>query len=300
MDMIKPITIDDSVLISSTATETYAEWSGASVSYVIGDRRIRLTTNRIYECLVDHTSASSPVPEDDTTNWLDIGPTNERAMFDQVIGTVTSASGSLIVELAPGQSGALALLELDGDLLEISQLDGAGGTEIKSYEIDLDDTPILSFYDYFFADYVQKKTVVITDLYDNYLNSRLIITLTGSSTVECGVCQVGKLFNWGDLKYGASLRIEDFSKKTTDEFGNVTIVPRATRKIMSGQIIVPFNQFNQLLILAESLQSEAAIYIGVDEMGYEPITVFGFASDFRVIVQHYQYLLCNLEIEGLV
>lgn len=298
--MIKPITVDDTVFISSSIAENdHAEWSGASVSYSVGDKRIRVETHRIYECNTAHTSTASEPPETNT-KWTDIGPTNQRAMFDNVIGTSSSATDQFNVEIAPGYSGAAAFFNLVGESLTVTQLDSAGGSTIKEEITNLDDTPILSFYDYFFTDFVQKETVIIQDLFDNYLNSRLKVTIDGTGTVSIGVMQVGALFDWGDLKYGAQLRIEDFSKKSTDSFGNTIIVKRANRKIVSGQLIVPFEQFSQLNILARDLQSEAAVYIGVDEVMYEPLSVFGFVSDFSITIQYHKYLLCNIEIEGLV
>ena len=72
-----PITADmigaGTTIAEPSASET--AWA-ASTAYAVGDVRIRGTTHRKFRCAVAHTSAASPVPEDDPTRWVDIGPTD--------------------------------------------------------------------------------------------------------------------------------------------------------------------------------------------------------------------------------
>ncbi len=301
MQMIKPIAVTDSVLISSTVPEDdHAAWA-ATTGYVIGDLRIRL--HRIYECLVDHTSTSTP-PEDltggGTPTWVDVGPTNRWAMFDDVIGTFTSANLSLTNTLAPGNVSGLGFLELAGKTLDVTVTNGVGGSVVYAKSVDLDDTVIVSFWDYFFQDYVQKDTVVFSDLPGEYLNAQVIYSITGPGEVKCGVCAPGTVYELGDTDNGVTLRREDYSKKTTDAFGYISIVKRATRKVMSADIEVEFELFARLDRLMRDMQSELAIYVGVEKSGYETLIIYGFVKDFRVSIPYPKYLMCNIEVEGVV
>jgi pimeloyl-ACP methyl ester carboxylesterase len=111
MRLIRPTTLTDAMLTSSTAPETdYPAWSSAT-AYAVGARVILTATHRRYEALAASTNVS---PSTDPTKWLDLGPTNRWAMFDARVGTATSRAASLQVGLAPGAIDALALIEALG------------------------------------------------------------------------------------------------------------------------------------------------------------------------------------------
>lgn len=299
MEMIRPVTIDDTVLISSTALENdYAAWNGAN-SYTLGERVIRTTTHAVYENLIAGVDATAP--ENAPTRWVYVRPTNKYAMFDSVIGTSTSLASPLTVVLEPGQIGGLAMFELVGQELQIDMLDTSGGTSIYSATIDLDQTEIFSFYDFFFAEYVQRESVALTDLPTEYADPEITVTLTGTGTVSAGVLVVGRVFDLGSTLYGATLRRQDFSKKTTDDFGYVSVVQRATRKLMSSDLIIEYEYFAMIDRLMREMQSIPAVYVATaEDEFYDPLNVFGFVSDFRIVVQFPKFLSCNIEIEGLV
>lgn len=303
MKILDPITITDSILISSSVSEDdYPIWA-PSTNYVMGDKRIRTETHRIYECVSDHLSTSVP-PEDltggGTPLWADIAPTNRWAMFDNVIGTYTTATGEILVELAPGIIGGFNGMEFEGELLEVTMLDDAGGTEIYSFSKSLDGTQFFSVVEFLLAEFVQIPLVSLTDLPDMFYNCRVIVRISGTSSVKCGLCQVGVIHDIGNFDYGLSLRNEDYSVKTVTSQGYTTLIPGLDRKLMEGNLIVPFEKFNQVERLLTSLKKRPATYIGADYTGYEPFTVFGFLKDFRPVLPKYENLICAIEIEGLI
>ena len=299
MEMIRPVTIDDTVLTSSTALEDdYTAWNAAT-NYSVGDRVIRTTTHAVYENLIAGVDATNP--EDAPTRWVYVRPTNKYAMFDSVIGTSTSLASPLTVVLEPGQIGGLAMFELVGQELQIDMLNASGGSSVYSTTIDLDQTAIFSFYDFFFSEYTQRTSVALTDLPTEYADPEITVTLTGTGTVSVGVLVVGRVFYLGKTLYGAKLRRQDFSKKTTDDFGYVSIVRRATRKLVSADLMIEYEYFQMIDRLMSDMQSVAAVFIATtDDEFYSPLNVFGFAVDFQPVVAFPKYLSCNIEIEGLV
>ena len=83
MQFIKPVSISDATLISSTIAETdYSAWSSGT-TYALGDKVILTSTHRVYESLQAANTNHNPT-EAASTWWLDIGPTNRWAMFDDV------------------------------------------------------------------------------------------------------------------------------------------------------------------------------------------------------------------------
>lgn len=298
MSIIKPNVLTDAGLTSSTAPENdFAEWAAAT-AYAVGAKVIRLSTHRIYERLVAGTTATAP--ESDTTNWLDIAPTNRWAMFDNAVGTVTTVASNLTVVLRPGGTSGLALLELVGLQAQITMKDAPGGTIIYSKTVVLDGTMITSFYEWFYTDLAQLTDLVLTDLPVHFVSNELTVSITGTSNVSCGICHFGEVEHIGQTQAGASVGIVDYSKKTVDAFGNYSITQRAFSKRSDIKLVTEAAQFNRIFRALASVRSTPCVYIGTESVGFEPLIVYGFYKDFSIDVAYPSFHLCNLSIEGLI
>jgi len=299
MKVINPVAVGTAQLTSSTAPEPGAgetTWLAAT-TYAVGDIRIRVETHRKYRRLTAGTSATAP--ELDATNWLNIGPTNRYAMFDNAVGTSTQIASPLTTVTKPGFIGGLALLELKGASVAITLKSGAGGTTIYSRTVSLDGTIVDSLYDWFFTEYVQMTDVVLTDLPDSYGDPELTVSITGS-TVACGVHKTGRVQTIGVTEYDSSIGIIDYSIKKKDDFGNTTIVERSFSKRGSFKVFTEKSRFNNIFRALSALRAVPAIYIATEELGYEPMIIYGFYKDFSIDVAYPTIHYCNLEIEGLI
>ena len=301
MKVIKPTTITDSILSSSSVPENdYAEWNAAT-NYTIGTKVIRSTTHRIYESLTGGIDAT--LPENATTGptpkWLDLGPTNRWRMFDQAVGTKTTATGSLSVSLdfTSGVSG-IALLELQGNTLTVEMV--SNSSVVYSKTISLDGTIITSFYEWFFTDYQQLQDVVLLDLPQHFYTPTINITITGPGTVACGVCVVGQVIDIGYTEYGASVSIDDYSKKERDEFGNYIVVERAFSKKTNQRIVTNKSEFARIFQTLSSLRAIPCVYVATEADGYSPLFVYGFFRTFEIEVAYPTMNYCSLEIEGMI
>jgi hypothetical protein len=296
MKAVKPTLITAAMLVSTDATEAYAAWSAAT-AYAMDDRVILASTQRVYQRLVAGTTATSP--ELDAANWLDVGPTNKWAMFDSEISTATTATTTLTVVLKPGYVNSLALYGLVGQTLTVTVRDGLAGPVVYGPSvIALDGTIIADWYQYFFEPSVQLAEVALTDLVP-YQDAHITITLDGTGTVECGICLIGTFYTLGDTEFGATVSIIDYSRKETDTFGVTTFVRRAYSKRMNARMMLDTAQINKVQRVLADLRATPCAWIGTDESGFEPLTVYGFYRDFSIDVAYPTKSYCSLEIEGL-
>ena len=220
MKVIKPTSITTAVLTSSTVAEPAAGeavWSAAT-AYAQGAVVIRTTTHMKYERVVAGTTATPP--ENDTTNWIEAGPTLRWAMFDRKIGTATTAATSVTVVTRPGSISGLGMLELVGRQASITLKDAPGGTTVYSRTVNLDGTQITSVYEWFFLDFEQLTDFVLTDIPQHYAACELTVQVTSTTPVSIGVLQVGQVIVVGSSQKGATVGIIDYSKKEKDRFGN--------------------------------------------------------------------------------
>jgi hypothetical protein len=291
------------MLASSTVPETdYAAWS-ASTNYT-KDMRVIRPNHRIYQSVAGGTDSTPP--ENATTGtspkWVDIGPTNRWAMFDDVVGTVTTVASPLTVVLRPGPVSGISLQELSGRQARVTLKTAPGGTVVYDRTEMLDATPIQSFYDWFFADFVQRTDVTLNDLPAQYMNGELTISITGSgaSAVGCGVCKVGRVEFIGSTQMGVTVGIADYSTKTRDTFGRLSVVQRAYSKRMTLKAMVDRADFNRVTRLLASLRATPAVWIANDAQDLEALRIYGFFKDFNIEVAYPTYFVCSIEIEGLV
>lgn len=296
MKLIKPVEFQVSQLISSNTVETHPAWNSATtyakddfVDYGI----------HIYQSLVN--SNLNKQPDISPTDWILVGPDNKHAMFDNQVSTQTTSTSPLIVTVAPGvPTNSLAFLSLENATsLVIGITDGDGPT-IYSRTIDLDDTPMIDWYMYFFEPYQLKSEVVLTDV-PPYASSRITMTLSGSGNLKIGNFVYGTVYEIGGTQYGVTSGIRDFSVKQTDDFGNTTFVQRAYSKRMEAELFIQNNQLNAITKLLTSVRAIPCVWVGSEDTQYNNTLVqFGYYRDFNIAINYPSHSMCSLQIEGLI
>lgn len=296
MKVIKPVTYESSMLVSTNAANADAEYA-AGTSYSIGNRVTHLET--IYESLVNANLGNTPSTS--PTQWVEIGPSNKRAMFDMQVSTQTTRATPLTVTVAPGtHTNSLALLNMNGTSVSITVTDGPGGPTVYSRTIGLVEDFAVDWYMYFFEPTALRGDVVLTDI-PPYPSGRITVSLSaGSGSVGIGSMLFGTFYALGGTEYGAGAGIRDYSVKETDEFGVTTFVQRAFSKRMEAQIFVENNRLTFMSRILSELRATPSVWIGSDDSRFSPLVMFGFYRDFNIDIAYPEHSLCRLEIEGLI
>lgn len=297
MRLIRPQSVTDATLTSSSVTEAdYPVWNAAT-AYILGDRVIRTTgVHKIFERIIAGTTATPP--ENDSTNWLDIGATNRWKMFDSAVGSQTTKSDSIVVTITPGMVvNAVALLNVVAQTVRVKMTDTIDGVVYDSTVEMLDNSLITDWWHYFFEPIVRRQDVVFLDI-PSYGTASIEITITNTgNTAACGVAVLGVAQTIGDTMMGASVGIRDYSRKEQDAFGNFIIVPRTFSKRANFQLKVQRNKTDGLQKLLAELRTTPVVYIGSDS--FESTIVYGYYRDFDIVISSIPLSDCNIEIEGL-
>ena len=296
--LIRPVTITDAMLTSSSVPEPAtgdspdpAAWAAAT-AYIVGDRVSRLTIHKIYQRAVAGTTATAP--ELDTTNWVEVGSTNRWRMFDQANESQTSKADSIIVTLTPGVlADTAAFLNLDGDTLRVKV-----ASTTYDQTITLRDRAVVDWYSYFFEPFMSKTEVVFSGL---PLLTSNAITFTLAKTggiAKMGVAILGLAKAFGGTEYGASVGIIDYSTKSTNAFGNTTVVRRAYSKRMNVDLFIESAKVDELQRVLADYRATPAVWIGAANM-YGALIVYGYYRSFDIVIAYLSHSKCRLEIEGL-
>lgn len=297
MKFIDPVRVTDAVLTTPPLAETdYPAWVAAT-NYAIGDRVIRTSVHRVYEALVAGVHAGAP--EVTPARWLEVKPTNAWAMFDDKVGTVTTAPGNTMSwVLTPGAPvDHLSLLDVSAATARAVMT--VSGAPVYDTTISMEAAETVGdAWEYCFSPILRRSIAMFDDL-PPYATGVLTVTLTDTAPVSCGTCIVGQSFVIGESEFGARAGITDFSRKERDQFGAVSVVERAYAKRTSQTVAIDAGRFDEVLRRLSLSRAKPLLFIGAAGL-YEAFVVYGFYKELEQELQTANEAVCSLLIEGLV
>lgn len=273
---------------------TAAAWNRAT-TYTEGQKV--LFQNRVYEALKTTTNER---PDRFSLSWLDLGANNRWRMFDDKVGSYTESSNAVIIEMTPGIINAVSLLNIANvKTITVRLTDGIDG-EVYNKTVRLySPENVGDWWSYFFEDIIVKTSVFSLDL-PTYRSAtlRVVITPVDGKALKVGTFVTGKLFKYAPaVNYGASIGIQDYSRKDRDEFGNITVVERAFNKRARWNFMLKNSEIDVFQQRMAKMRATPCLYIGAD--GYESMAIYGFYKDFDTVISYPTTSECSIEVEGL-
>lgn len=266
-------------LVSSSVPENdFSDWV-ASQSVPLGYPCI--FGHRIYESL---QAGVCPATDPSVTPlwWLDAGPTNRWAMFDTSASSATIAPGSISVTLAAGPFNSLALVGVIGSTVTIVTT-GSAGT-IRQAIIPAPVAPS------------RTSSVVIDGL--GYAGDGAVqIEITGSGVVQVGSITLGTTADLGETEMGLRIEIVDYSRKTADSFGALTVTKRGYSRRLVAAVTVPRADVDRVVSALQYLRSTPCLWTAAEDL--RSATVFGYFTDWQVTIATPTQSTYSITIESL-
>lgn len=305
MKIIRPETITDSIFQSSTVAEAdQAEWASGT-TYAASDLVMvtgtgggaATATHKIYESVTGSNIGNDPTI-DDGTYWTEVSSTNRWKMFDSIVQDQTQAAGGMTVVLqSPNVVNSLSLINVDTASVTITMDDATEGTVYNQTFSLVSDSGIQDWYAYFFEPIVRDDRLAITGL-PPYANADITVEFTDTGTAKCGALVIGQFADLGLSQHGASMSIIDYSTKTTDATGRVTITPGAFANKMEVDVILDTSGFKQVKDVLTDVRTTPVVWIAEDDN--RGSIIYGYYREFDIILSNPTLSRCALEIEGLV
>lgn len=296
--ILRPTTVTEAVLTGSTVAEDPTpEWSPVEV-YAL-DARVHLpAVHRVYQSLVGSNVGNNPLSS--PAQWVDVGPTNRWAMFDGALGIASEQVGSIEVSLRPGPADAVVVLGVQASLLRVRLYDSVGGDLVLTREVSMRAGAVSDWWEWTMAPYEFRQQAAVVEL-PAYLDPVLVITLVGvgDAPARCGELLVGSSTDLGEVQFGATLGIADYSRKETDEFGVTTLVKRANAKKLSAQLRMDALRLSKTYEFLASIQATPIVVLTDPSEDYDALTLYGFVSDFSIDLALPRIHYCTLEVTGL-
>lgn len=318
MRIIPPLAL---TLSATNADESaYAAWNVAT-TYAVGDKVYYNPTSALvyheFEALTIHTGVIPDIGS--SVTWLDLGPANSRAMFDDRTSTQTRVDGSIAVTVIPnGFFDTIALLNIsdsstanikivnDSVTLYDESFDTSGNAEDWDqyfFGEDEDNLAALVAVPGIFGDDTPGRAALIINPSLFYASCAITVTLTGSigTDVGLGLILIGRSRFLGDTLYAPSLGIEDFSTKETDVFGNTYLLERPYADTVTAQLILDSAQVDVVRRKLASYRATPVLYnLNNADTNYESLLVFGFFESFEISLAFESRSFCDLRVQSLI
>lgn len=306
MYIVKPITIDDDKFLSSTVAEDdYDEWE-STASYIEDAYVIVINDHRVYRCAVANTD-KLPIdniyddetdPDNPTGYWVDVSATNKWKLFDGKSRAATTATDELEIKIQPRSVfNRLPLLNVGASLITVSIADTDGTNVYQETVSTADTTGIDDFYPWFFSPLVKKTDFIFEDL-PAYSNATVTITLSDhGETVTLGECVLGTSKFIGHTRLGYSVGISDYSEKGTDEEDNATLEEGVYYDSGNFPLRLKPEQVSDVKNTLAAYRATALVFVGDSDR--QETLIYGFYTDFSIILFACNTAYCEIEIEEL-
>lgn len=298
--VIIPTAVTDTALKSCTVAEPASGetvWNAAT-AYTVGQEAIRPTLHKKYRRRVAGTTATAP--ENDPTNWLDIGATNRWAQFDQKIGSRTASSDNITTVLEMGSVEGLALLDLRGSSVSATLRESPGGSVAWTRSQNLDATPVQSVYDWMYGEYIQLYNVIWTDLPGQFPSGELTVTVAGNAAgAAVGALVAGRVHGIGLTQYGAGSGLLNWGKVVDDGFGNREWAEGGYANRVTLPLVIENSDMTRVKRVLTTIRSTPSVYVASCMAEYDSLNCYGVYRDLYITIPHYGFVTCNLEIDGL-
>jgi len=299
MKLIRPETVTDTIFQSSDVPEAdYSAWL-VGTTYADGDRVSVTTPNihKIYESQQAANTGNDPTT-DDGTWWLEVSSTNRWKLFNGIVQEQTEQAGGMEYVLqSPNVVNSLALINVDCAEVTVTVEDATEGVVYDETFSLISDSGIQDWYAYFFEPIVRDDRLAILDL-PPYANADITVTFTDTATAKCGALIIGQFADLGFSQHGASYSIIDYSTKTTDSQGRVTITDGPYANKLDVDVILDTAVFGTVRNILADLRTTPCAWIA-EESNRNSI-VYGYYREFDIILSNPTTSRCSLEIEGLV
>ena len=299
MKIITAEDITDSTLTSSSVPETdHAAWSSGT-TYALDDYVIVTTPNihKIYKSKQNSNLNHDPVTDTTATWWSDEGSTNRWKMFNTTVQQQTLKSGGFNVVITPAAIiSGLSVVNADCESITVLMVDPVEGTIWNETYSMISDSGITSWYDYFFTPITRDSDLAVLGL-PPYANAVLTVTFTGSGDVKCGALVIGVAKTIGISQYGASFGIMDYSTKSTDSAGNVSILAGSFSDTVDVDVIIETPRFAEVKKILTDARSVPSVWVVEEDT--DGLIVYGYFREFSILMTNPTVSLTTLSIEGL-
>lgn len=296
------ITLDS----SDVADTTYPAYD-AGTTYALGDYVSATGSSGWTHEYRSLANANTGNALNDSAWWLDTGPANRYAMFDDRVGTKTTTTSSITVQCTPAEKiDSILLNGLDGAQNVHIEVVAEGSTLLdQTYylnETGLGTAPT-DWWEYFFGELDDYKTTLSVDFIVAYSTADITITINGATGLEVGVglLKFGRAKTLAATLIGPTIGVTDYSRKETDEFGNPYILERGFANKGEFDLIIDTPNIDYFVRTLARVRAQPVMFdFNENGTNHDSFRLWGWYRDFTVNLTYATKSYCTIECEQMI
>ena len=223
--------------------------------------------------------------------------TNRMKAFDTSTTSQTTNSGTITYEILPGQIiNGVAALNVEASSVRVRVDDPTEGVVYDKTMSLAGVIPASGWWQYFFATAHPTTQALFTDM-PAYGGASILIDIdAGSDTAAVGVLVLGQQITLPvTVQYGASIRAIDFSRKETDDFGDLVWIKRRNSRLVELPCLIPTDMVDPIM----DILADQGLCVWVMDTITSNLTVYGWYQDLSTVINYDNISDCNIELQRL-
>ena len=296
MRIVTPYNINPAELNTTNVVNSEADWTAGT--YALGVKRVQ--NNQVYEVVATPDTTAEPVAGAAASppTWVRLGWSNQYRMFRDGRDSYSSRDESIDVTLNFDEIiTTLGALGLQGVSATLTVVDSVEGT-VYNETISLVDIGVGDWWEYFFSPYEFNDTAIFDNMppYPGADINLSVDSATADDETRAGRVIAGFEQPLGVTNYGVSVSILDYSTKERDGFGNLTLVPRRTVRLVDYDVKVDTAQVDFVVRALERISSTPTLFIG--DSSFSSSVTFGIYRDFTQGIDTPSISDLTIQVEG--
>jgi len=314
MWLVEPFDIDLDAVLSNQPEDDAPPWD-AGASYALGARVLR--GHRVFASMIAGNLGLDPLTVDQSTDaaeWLEVGYSNARAMFDGVLAnrSIATRSGAplggdyavlgfseahvaLLLDIPVTGANCLVLFGIDAAMVRVVGLNAAGEV-LLAQRVAVAGREVGSWWEYFTVPVSgARETLVFRDLPVGI--ARIVIGLDGD-TVRLGEVVLGREIYIGAAQVaGTAGRHVTASRYEFNDFGRLSMVKRPTRREMTYTVAIEKDHFDRLEGRLGRITGGLVAAIG--STGRTSTVVFGIMGTIEWAEEYPDFYIYAFTVKGV-
>lgn len=304
MRAVKPVQIDPLKLISTNVPlDDAPEWVASQVG-TVGQQVIY--QRMLYELLVAGDWGATPPGQGNTAapRWLLIGWANRWKMFNKksgnkwLIGQATENPESVDVTVRPGTVvNSIGLVGVSATSVQvIMTVPGQGEVYNRTFNMIMRE-PVRNWYQHWFNPFTVQTNIATFDLPAYGGADIRVIASYPNAVARVGTFVIGAMRDIGVAVYGSGLSYNSYSRTEEDDFGNVTIVSRGSRRTNEFDVQVETDAMSGVVRFLDSVRDDPTLYVGAEHI--DATIAVGWLRSYPVVISNPAFSTMNLEVRSL-
>lgn len=295
ISIIKPITVTPAMVVATDVPAgDYADYA-AGTTYGAGARVVY--ANGIYQSL--QASNIGKTPDVSPTWWVFVSFINKFKLFDLVNSSQTAKATSMSYTVRPGTVvTGLAVVNLTSVTgVRVRMVSDAYGAVFDRTITRGRRPPGIGWWNWIFGRRTESLSSYFVDL-PSFADAVIIVDFTGLVDMAVGTLLMGTVSSWGKgVQSGMSLGIRDYSKKETNDFGDIVLTQRAYASKQQLSLVLDAAEVDSFSALLKSLRATPCLWICSGRYG--AATLYGYYQDFEILIAYFATSECSLTLESL-